>query len=107
MKSQNKLMTDLLDFDTPEASCDILWSAGAPDTVSVQDGSVRIELDFFAQTLNEEGIAPDGNIPPKRHALWVSAYGEEIIRLTINFNGDELPVVKDNVMLNIDERLER
>jgi len=107
MKLQNKLMADLLDFDTPEASQDILWSAGVPDTVSVQDGYVGIELDFFAQTFNEEGIVPDKNIRPKRHTLWVSAYGEEIIRLTINFNGNELPVVKNNAMLNVDEALKQ
>src|SRR6266545_2552176 len=107
MKLQNKLMADLLDFDTPEASQDILWSAGVPDTVSVQDGYVGIELDFFAQTFNEEGIVPDKNIQPKRHTLWVSAYGEEIIRLTINFNGNELPVVKNNAMLNVDEALKQ
>jgi alpha-D-xyloside xylohydrolase len=107
MKSQNKLLADLLDFDTPEAARDILWTAGAPHAVSTVDGHVGIELDFFAQTFNEEGIVPDGNIPPKQHTLWVSAYGEDIIRLTINFNGKELPTTKDNVMLDIHETLKR
>jgi alpha-D-xyloside xylohydrolase len=50
---------------------------------------------------------PDENIPPKRHTLWVSAYGEEIIRLTINFNSNELPALENNVMLDIDETLKR
>ena len=107
MKSQNNLLADLLDFDTPEASQDILWSAGTARTVSALDGNIRVELDFFAQLFNEEGIAPDKNTPPKRHTLWVSAYGEEIIRLTINFNGDELPFVKSNVMLDINETLKQ
>src|SRR5688500_15791496 len=107
MKSKNNLLADLLDFDAPEASKDILWSAGAVQTVSVVDGNVGIELDFFAQLFNEEGIATDKNIPLKRHTLWVSAYGEEIIRLTINFNGDDLPDVKDNVMLDIHETLKQ
>src|SRR6266540_3905098 len=107
MKSQNKLLLDLLDFDTPEALQDILWSAGVPHAVSVLDGYVGIELDFFAQAFNEEGIVPDGNIPPKRHTLWVSAYGEDIIRLTIDFNSNELHLVKNNVMLDIDETLRR
>src|ERR1041385_5796815 len=105
MKSQNKLLADLLDFDTPEASQDILWSAGVPHAVTALDGSVGIELGFCAQTFNEEGIAPDGNLPPKEHTLWVSAYGEDIIRLTINFNRKELPADKNNVMLDIDETL--
>src|SRR6185369_13765893 len=99
MKSKNNLLADLLDFDAPEASQDILWSAGAAQTASVMNGSVGIELDFFAQLFNEEGIAQNNDIPPKRHTLWVSAYGEEIIRLTINFNGHEVPVDKNNVML--------
>src|SRR5688572_29267935 len=107
MKSQNNLLTDLLDLDTPEASQDILWFAGATQTVHILDGNVGIELDFFAQLFNEEGIAPDKNIPLKRHTLWVSAYGEEIIRLTINFNGDDLPDVKNNVMLDIHETLKQ
>ncbi len=107
MKSQNKLLADLLDFDTPEASQDILWSAGTPHSVNELDGSIGIELDFFAQTFNEEGIVPDGNIPPKRHTFWVRAYGEDIIRLTINFNGNELPTDKNNVMLDIDETLKQ
>src|SRR5678810_200700 len=98
MKSKNNLLTDLLDFDTPEASQDIVWSVGAPHSVSARDGYVGIELDFFAQAFNEEGIVPDGNIPPKRHTLWVSAYGEDIVRLKINFNGNEWPSIKDNVM---------
>lgn len=107
MKSQNNLLADLLDFDAPEASQDVLWSAGAPHSVNTLDGYVRIELDFFAQAFNEEGIVPDGNIPSKRHTLWVSAYGEDIIRLTINFNGNELPVIKNNVMLDINETLKQ
>jgi len=107
MKSKNNLLADLLDFDMPEASQDILWSAGAPHAVHMLDGFVGIEVDFWAQAFNEEGIVPDENIPPKRHTLWVSAYGEEIIRLAINFNSNDLPVVKNNVMLNVDETLKR
>ncbi len=55
MKSQNNLLADLLDFDTPEASQDILWSAGAPHSVNALNGYVGIELDFFAQTLMKRG----------------------------------------------------
>ena len=107
MKSQNNVLADLLDFDTPDASQDILWSVGTPQTVRMLDGYAGIDLDFFAQAFNEEGIEPDENIPSKRHTLWVSAYGEEIIRLTINFNSSELPVVENNSMLDIDETLKR
>ncbi|MBN1451661.1 MAG: alpha-xylosidase [Anaerolineales bacterium] len=107
MKPQNNLLADLLDLDAPEASQDVLWSVGTPHTVSVLDRHVGIELDFFAQALCEEGITPDKSIPQKRHTLWVSAYGEEIIRLTINFNSNEFPVVDNNVMLDIDDKVER
>lgn len=106
MKPQNNLLADLLDLDTPEASQDVLWSVGAPHTVSVQDGYIRIDLDFFAQTLCEEGVKPDKSIPSRKHTLWVGAYGDEIVRLTINFNGNELPA-DNNVMLEIDEMLKR
>ena len=91
MKSQNNPLADLLDFDTPEASQDVLWSAGMPNSVHTLDGCTGIELNFFAQTFNQEGIELDKNIPSRRHTLWVRAYGEEIIRLTINFNGSEMP----------------
>ena len=30
MKSQNNGLADLFDFDTPDASQDILWSVGLP-----------------------------------------------------------------------------
>jgi hypothetical protein len=107
MKPQNNVLADLLDFDTPDASQDILWTVSKPYTVHTLDGYVGIELDFFAQAFNEEGITPEENTPPKRHTLWVSAYGEEIIRLTIDFNSNELPTVKSSVMLDIDETLKR
>ena len=89
MKPQNNPLADLLDFDAPEAAQDILWSAGRPQAINARDGYIGIEIDFLAQAFNEEGIAPDENTPPRRHTLWVSAYGEEIIRLTINFNQKE------------------
>jgi len=106
MKPQNNLLADLLDFDTPEAAQDILWSVGVPQAIKAIDGRVGIELDFFAQALCVDGIKRDENIPSKRHTLWVSAYGEEIVRLSINFNGDEVPS-DDNVMLEIDQALKR
>ena len=106
MKPKNNPLADLLDFDATEASKDILWSAGTPRTVRAVDGYVGIELDFIAQTLCDEGINPDESIPPKRHTLWVSAFGEEIIRLTINFNGSEMHAASNNVMLEIDETVE-
>jgi alpha-D-xyloside xylohydrolase len=107
MKSKNNLLADLLDFDTPEASQDILWAAGAPRAVSARDGDVAVELDFYAQVLSEEGVRTADNIAPQKHTLWVRAYGEEIIRLTINFNSDEIPADSSNVMLDIDEKMKR
>ena len=107
MKSQNNPLADLLDFDTPEASQDVLWSAGMPHSVHKLDGCTGIELNFFAQTFNQEGIELDKNIPPRRHTLWVRAYGEEIIRLTINFNGSEMPADENNPMLEIAGDLKR
>ena len=107
MKPQNNVLADLLDLDAPDASQDVLWSVGTPQSVRVLDGHVDIELEFYAQALSEEGITPDSSIPPKRHTLWVSAYGEEIIRLTINFNGNEFLAVDNNVMLDIDSKVER
>ena len=59
MKSQNNLLADLLDFDSPQASQDVLWTAGAARNVSARDGYVTVDLEFSAQAFNEEGIAPD------------------------------------------------
>ena len=107
MKPKNNLLADLLDLDTPEASQDVLWSVGIPHAVHVVDGYVGIDLDFFAQVLFEEGIKLDKSVPAKEHTLWVSAYGDEIIRLTIDFDRNELPVVDNNVMLDIDDKVKR
>jgi alpha-D-xyloside xylohydrolase len=106
MKAKNNLLADLLDFDTPEASQDVLWSAGVAHSVNAVDGFVGIELEFIAQTLSDEDIAPDEKVKPNRHMLWVSAYGEEIIRLTINFKNQEFPSINTE-MLEIDEKLHR
>jgi alpha-D-xyloside xylohydrolase len=106
MKPQNNLLADFLDLDAPEAQRDILWIAGTPQSVNMVDGCIAIELDFFAQLLNEEGIAPDGSTPPKRHTLWVSAFGKEIIRLTIDFKNGELPSINTE-MLDIDKKLQQ
>ena len=73
MKSRNNGLADLLDFDATDASQDILWSVGMPHTISTLDGNAGIELDFFAQTFNKEGIEPDKDIPARRHTLWFSA----------------------------------
>jgi alpha-D-xyloside xylohydrolase len=107
MNSKNNLLADLLDFDTPEAAQDVLWSVGKPNAVRVQNGCVGIDLDFFAQAFNKEGIEPDKTIAPRKHTLWVSAYGEEIIRLTMDFNGDDLPADEENPMLEMDAALSR
>jgi alpha-D-xyloside xylohydrolase len=107
MKSQNNALADLLDFDTPEASQDVLWSVGMPHRVHTRDGCAGIELDFFAQTLNQEGIEPDKNIPSRMHTLWVRAYGEELVRLTINFNGSEMPGDENNPTLEVAENLKQ
>jgi alpha-D-xyloside xylohydrolase len=106
MKAKNNVLADLLDFDVPESKHDTLWSVGVPCSASMVDGYIGIELDFLAQTICAEGIVPDKNIPPKKHTLWVSAYGKEVIRLTIDFKGNE-PPTNNNVMLNINDKVER
>jgi alpha-D-xyloside xylohydrolase len=107
MKSQNNALADLLDFDTPQASQDVLWSAGMPENVHTLDGCAGIDLNFWAQAFNQEGIEPDKHIPSRGHTLWVRAYGEEIVRLTINFNGSEMPADGNNPMLEVAENLKQ
>src|SRR5215211_5957894 len=107
MKSQNKALADLLDFDTPESSQDVLWSAGMPQSVHTLDGCAGIDLNFYAQAFNQEGIELDKDIPSRRHTLWVRAYGDEMIRLTINFNGSEMPADENNPMLEVAENLKQ
>lgn len=55
MKSQNNVLADLLDFDTPDASQDVLWSAGMPHAVSERDGYIGVELDFLLRLLTKRG----------------------------------------------------
>ena len=105
MKTKNTLFADLLDFDLPEATHDIVWSAGNPVAVTSRNDLVAIELPFFAHKFDGEGLVLDESIFPINHTLWIRAYGEDIVRLTLNVNDDKLPDDTANVMLEMTESL--
>ncbi len=105
MKPKNSFFADLLDFDLPEAAHDIVWSAGNPVAITSRSDLVAIELPFFAHKFDGEGLVLDESISPVNHTLWMRAYGEDIVRLTLNVKDDKLPDDAANVMLEMAESL--
>jgi len=101
MKAKNTLFADLLDFDLPEAAHDVVWAAGHPVSVTSHNGLIGIELPFFAHIFDGEGLGLDESVSPVNHTLWIRAYGEDVVRLTLNVNDDRLPDDATNVMLEM------
>ena len=106
MKLQNTMLTDLLDFDSPETAQDIVWAAGSPEFVAAHDGLASIQLPFFAHTFDGEGLVLDRTSVLAKHTLWVRAYGKDIIRLTLNLKDSKLPDDNSNVMLEMSSSLQ-
>jgi alpha-D-xyloside xylohydrolase len=89
MKQGNDFMVDLLDLDAPEAAGDVIWRACRPTGARVVDGDAWFTVPFQAQ---KRGllVEVDPQVPRKEVQLRVRAYGDQIVRLSIAFDG-ELP----------------
>jgi alpha-D-xyloside xylohydrolase len=89
MKQKDRFIYDMLDFDTQETAGDILWKACNPVSVEAVNGSAVLKVPFQAQ--NREKVEPNIAIELKIHDVVVRAYGDSIIRVSVNFNDGELP----------------
>ena len=100
MKQNNTQLADLLDFDTPEASGDVLWYAGKPEGVEAQGDVVAIRVPFHALQA-KRNVVPDRERPSRLHTLYARAYGDAVVRLTIDLETGTLPDDGANVMLQM------
>ncbi len=106
MRQKNEFAADMLDFDTEAHGGDILWVAGVPEQSEVLLGGIgAIDVPFFA--CSPGTVVADPSIQPKAHRLFVRAYGDDIVRLTINASEDSLPDDGQNPMLEWDRSLRR
>jgi len=106
MKQGNDFMTDMLDFDLPEAQGDVLWRASAPTVVEAVDGDAVLTVPFQAQT---GGLRPeaDAAIPAQPYQIRLRAYGDAgggaVLRLSITFAGN---IQEESPMLDLHPTLE-
>lgn len=99
MKQGNDFMLDLLDWDDPVAQNDVIWRACRPTDVRAEDGDVLLSVPFQAQTHAMQPQA-DADIPRRTYTLRARAYGDSIVRLTIDFAEDAIPS-DDSPMLEL------
>ncbi len=104
MKPYNTMLADFLDLDGPESAQDGLWCAGKPARLEASGDAVCIQIPFDAQMPGLE-IVPDPGRPARLHTLWVRAYGDNLLRLTIDLQDGSLPEDGDNPMLEMDASL--
>ncbi|MEL0456030.1 alpha-xylosidase [Flavobacteriaceae bacterium SZ-1-7] len=105
MKQTNHQFFDFLDFNTDltkEEGVSKLWKACKPiDIVQYQLG-VMLTVPFQCQILSND-IAPDFDVPKKDYNLYLRAYGDKILRVSIGF---EKEVVLESPMLQMAEDIQ-
>ena len=86
MKRTNYQLFDFLDFN-PNLALEPnrrLWRACKPTHIEEVEGAVRVHIPFQCQKLSND-ITPDGKIDRKTFYLYLKAYGNGILRLSIDF----------------------
>lgn len=89
MKQSLRFVNDMLDFDAPDASQDVLWRACKPTAVMNDGRTIVIDVPFQAQK-RIDGLAPivpDPDIAPKIQKVFVRLYGNSTIRFSLNPDG--------------------
>jgi len=102
MKQGNRFDSDMLDLNGPEAEKDFLWRGCKPVAARQINGAVVLDVPF--QALQRPPFYPADEREPIPHKVRVRAYGRDVVRLTVAFEG-ELPE-DDSVMLEWDPSLE-
>ncbi len=101
MKPGNDFMIDMLDFDLPAARADMLWRACKPTAARVVQGAVVFTVPFQAQKHGMQ-VEADPEIARRDCELWVRAYGDAVLRLSIAFEDAR---IDDSPMLEVHESL--
>lgn len=104
MKQSNRFIYDMLDFELPEATNDILWIGEMAVDVLEENGTVVVKIPFQAQ--QRPRLMPDISKEKKVYHMAIKAYGDDIIRCSISF-GEEFPDDSANVMFEWDPSLEQ
>jgi len=100
MKQTNHQFFDFLDFNTDlskEEGISKLWKACKPINIVQNDLGVALTVPFQCQILSNE-INPDIDVPRKNYEVFVRAYGDKILRVSIGF---ENVIVLESPMLEM------
>ncbi|MEN3323146.1 TIM-barrel domain-containing protein [Mariniflexile soesokkakense] len=92
MKQTNHQFFDFLDFNTDlslEEGVSRLWKACNPIDISQNGQGVVLTVPFQCQLLSNE-IAPDTSISRKNHKVFLRAFGEKILRVSVGFDKEIL-----------------
>jgi alpha-D-xyloside xylohydrolase len=88
MKQTNHQFFDFLDFNTDltlEEGISRLWKACKPIEIKQNALGVVLTVPFQCQLLSNE-IAPDKSIQRKNYQVFLNAYGNKILRVSIGFD---------------------
>ncbi|MDR0811990.1 MAG: alpha-xylosidase, partial [Paludibacter sp.] len=86
MNQTNYQLFDFLNFSPELNQGERLWLAGEPTEISENDGDVFVKIPFQKQN-NSNEIAPDKSAPHRDYTLRFRAYGDNILRLSVEFDG--------------------
>ena len=104
MKQTNYQLVDFLDFDAELNGKELLWIAGAPQSIAQEGSDIVLEVPFQRQ-LPGVNIMPDRKAGPQNFQLRMRAYGGKILRLFISFEGDrswpDSPMLEPDASLTV------
>jgi len=83
MKQTNYYTSDFLELS--DESPRRLWRACRPVDAGEEKGAIWLDLPFQCQKPGRD-CYPDLTIPRRHHRLWIRAYGQETLRLSIAFD---------------------
>ncbi|MEP0366417.1 MAG: alpha-xylosidase [Cyclobacteriaceae bacterium] len=102
MNQTNYQLFDFLEVDPNLTGDEILWKAGTPTKIQTVAGKVVVTVPFISHEPAVD-IIPTATTQNKEFKLYLSAYGDKIVRLSIGL-GDEDPD-HDSEMLQLDASL--
>ncbi|KEO74299.1 glycoside hydrolase family 31 protein [Anditalea andensis] len=100
MKKTNYQLFDFLDFDSelPEEKFkERLWVAQRPSGIEIRGKEIVLTVPFHAQKQSKE-ISLDTSISPKSYLLKLSAYGDNILRVSVEIDAE---IQQDSAMLDL------
>jgi alpha-D-xyloside xylohydrolase len=82
------MLEGLLDLDAVSARGEVLWVAGVPELLAVDDEAIRLRVPFRPLKTPTREYVIDEEAPVRRFELRVQALGANILRLTLVPEGD-------------------